>query len=89
MLVVSMFERLDLFERQRMQIVCVDSSLCLSRGQLWNVDKVSMARINYIILNYIILTFMFSPLSGHGVKPYFHRAYPRRGGNSREYVMYL
>ena len=49
------------------QVVYVRSSLCLSRGELWNVDK-SLSDPSKLFE-----TFVFSPLSAHGVKPYFHR----------------
>ena len=65
------------------QIVYVPSSLCLSRGQLWNVDRGLQGP------HKLFKTFVFSPLSAHGVKPYFHRMYPRREGYFQEYVMSL
>ena len=49
-----------------------DSADCLRsfvnmRGQLWNVDKGLEGP------HKLFETFVFSPLSAHGVKPYFHR----------------
>ena len=45
----------------------VRASFCLSRGQLWNAVK--GLKGPHILFE----TFEFSPLSTHGVKPYFHR----------------
>ena len=45
----------------------VHSSLCLSRGQLCSVDKGLSSP------HKLFQTFLFSPLSAQGVKPYIHR----------------
>ena len=53
-----------------------------SRGVSWFVLKGCKGPVK------LFDPFLLSPLSAHGVKPYFHRMYPRREGNVREYLMY-
>ena len=51
-----------------------------SRGVSWFVSKGFNGPVK------IFGTFLFSSLSAHYVKPYFHRMLPRREGNVREYL---